>query len=157
MLDVRVQRGERPFTGRPHEAVPHRVGVDVIDVSLQLRFIVQPPFVEVAPELRPSDHPPKECLHEVPPRGASSVARGQREDAMQMIGKDHGGGQRERIAVAACAEREPQHVHMLGQEARALVFERGGEEVVDGCGLTAAIGIPIGIHAALWRGGGAAV
>ena len=131
----------------------HRVGVDVIDVSLQLRFIVQPPFVEAAPEPRPSDHPLKKCLHKAPSRGAGGIARGQREDAMQMIGQDHAGRQRERIAVAARPEREPQHVHMLGQEAGALVFERGGEEVVDGSGLTAAIGI----HAALWRGGGAAV
>lgn len=126
--------------------------MDVIHVSLQLRFVVQRPFVEAAPEPWPSDHARKKCLHEVPPRGASSIARGQREDAMQMIGQDHARGQRERIAVAACPEREPQRVHMFSQEARALVFERGGEEVVGGCGLTAAIGI----HAALWRGGGTA-
>lgn len=126
--------------------------MDVIHVSLQLRFVVQGPFVELAPEPRPSDHALKKCLHEVPSRGASTIARGQREDAMQMIGQDHAGGQRERIAVAARPEREPQRIHMFSQEARAFVFERSGEEVVGRGAVTAAIGI----HAALWRGGGGA-
>ncbi len=104
--------------------------------------------------MRPAAHHAlEERLEQTPPRCTSIVARGQRENAMQMIGEYHRRGQLKRMAIAAGAKYQSQYVHVFRECGRALVFERGSEEVVDGSGLTAAIGI----HAALWRGDGAAV
>jgi hypothetical protein len=77
-----------------------------------------------------ADHPLEESLDQSPARASSRVIRGRREDAMQMIWQDDACGHRERIAIAAGAERKLQRVHMLGQRARALVRERGGEEML---------------------------
>ena len=151
MFDVGVQRRERPFSRRAHEAVPYRVGVDVVDLPLHLGLVVQWPFVELAPEPRPAENPLEESLDEAPPRSTGRVARRQREDAMQVIGQDHARGQREWIAVVARPERVPERIRVLGQRARAPAIERRGEEVLAGCGVAAAIGIHPRTVARRWR------
>ena len=88
--------------------MPHGVGVDVIDLQLQLGFLAQRVVLEGVPDTRlAADYAVEQYLEQPPPRGARGVARGQGQNAMQMIGQDHACGERKRIAIAACPEHQP--------------------------------------------------
>jgi hypothetical protein len=148
--DPAVERRKRPILRPNRMAMLDRVEVDVIAVPDKIVLAAQC-MLSIAPLPDPAlafrgaagrDRLTRRqgvCegrFDQPPSRGEIGIRLRQRPDHMQMVGQDHGGFDRERMARSYRAERRPQQPDVLGQQRQPTVGEidreetaRAGEEV----------------------------
>lgn len=139
--NVPVNRGVRPFLGRPNKAMFDGIGPTIPNMRREIRIVPDMMFpIPALPDapLATQDMrwpqgarrhvPRKTCLDQPPARWIIGILCGQGQDAMQMVGQDHPGVDRKGALSPCLSHRAAEQIDVIHQQAAATMGQRDSEK-----------------------------